>query len=328
MSRYSHFTRKWIVRSGVKLLVSILACAAPPHEDAVWIRIPQDASIEAVAESLAAHGIVGSPRSFERFARMGRKHLGVKPGMYPLRPNTPMGKVLVMLRQGRPDATRVRVQPGVWLAELLPAMSRGLDIPLSELSEAVRDSTVRAEVGATSETLEGYFYPTTYYIPVHSTALDVVRQMVDTFEAHWELKWNSRLDSIGMTRHEIVTLASIIEGEAPHDTDRDLMSSVYHNRLSRGLRLQADPTVVYALGRRTRLYNKDYRLESDYNMYRRHGLPPGPINQPTTASLLAALYPRDTEYLYFVASVDGHHTFSRTYGEHLTKIREVRNNGR
>jgi UPF0755 protein len=103
-----------------------------------------------------------------------------------------------------------------------------------------------------------------------------------------------------------------------------LISSVYHNRLARGLRLQADPTVVYALGARNRLYNKQYEFDSPYNTYQMDGLPPGPIGQPSTASLLAALYPAKTEYLYFVATRNGHHTFSRSYREHLATIRTLR----
>jgi len=99
---------------------------------------------------------------------------------------------------------------------------------------------------------------------------------------------------------------------------------VYHNRLSQGLRLQADPTVVYALGRRTRLYNKDYGVESEYNTYQVSGIPPGPICQPSTASMVAALYPAATDYYYFVAAASGRHIFSRTYGQHLATIRRTR----
>lgn len=199
---------------------------------------------------------------------MDRKHFEIKPGVYPLRPGTPMGAILVDFRRGRPDAFRTRVDDGVWLSELLPASSRTLDIPEDEFWEAARDAQLRSQVGTEAETVEGYLYPTVYYIPVTISALGVVRQMVDTFEAHWDPKWNARLDTLNLTRSEIVALASIIEGEAPEDVDRSLVSSVYHNRLSNGQRLQADPTVVYALGIRKRLYNVDYGVNSEYNTYR------------------------------------------------------------
>jgi UPF0755 protein len=308
---------------GLFVVLSVQACELPEQE-AIWIRIPPGDPVQAVAESLAAHEIVRSARAFERFARMGRKHLGIKPGFYPFRARTPMGKVLAMLREGRPDAKKIRVKEGVWLSELIPVLGRTLDIPIDSLKLAVRDSGLRAELGATAETVEGYLYPTTYYVPVNATPLEVVRQMVDTFAARWSPEWDDRLVVLGFSRHEIVTLASIIQGEDPLDLDRPLVSSVYHNRLRSNQRLQADPTVVYALGRRGRLYNKHYEVKSAYNTYRANGLPPGPICQPSYHSILAALYPPETDFYYFVANAAGQHIFSRSYREHLNTIRAVR----
>lgn len=308
---------------GLFVVLSVQACELEEQE-AIWIRIPPGDPVQAVAESLAAHEIVRSARAFERFARMGRKHLGIKPGVYPFRARTPMGKVLAMLREGRPDAKQIRVKEGVWLSELIPVLGRTLDIPIDSLKLAVRDSALRAELGTMAETVEGYLYPTTYYVPVNATPLEVVRQMVDTFEARWSTEWDDRLAALNYTRHEIVTLASIIQGEGPLDLDRPLVSSVYHNRLSSNQRLQADPTVVYALGRRGRLYNKHYEVKSAYNTYRVNGLPPGPICQPSHHSILAALYPPETDYYYFVANAAGQHVFSRSYREHLNTIRAVR----
>jgi UPF0755 protein len=121
-----------------------------------------------------------------------------------------------------------------------------------------------------------------------------------------------------------VTLASIIEGEGGDSSELALIASVYHNRLARGLRLQADPTVVYALGARNRLSTRQYAFDSPYNTYQVNGLPPGPVGQPSAASLLAALYPAETAFLYFVATREGRHVFSRTYREHLDAIRALR----
>jgi UPF0755 protein len=314
----------WIALTGVLCALGGVACVPADEAPVTWVRIPSGDSIGAVADSLAAHGIVRSAHTFERFARMGRRHLGIRAGVYPLRPGTPMGKVLVELRKGRPDAIRIRVRPGVWLVELTPVIARVLEIPLDTFLAASRDSALLASVGSTAETMEGYVFPGDYYLPLDATPQQVWRQVADTFEAHWEKAWDGRLDTLGFTRHEIVTLASIIEGEGPIEADRSLISSVYHNRLRRGLRLQADPTVVYARGSRARLYHKHYRLDSQYNTYRVDGLPPGPIGQPSHASLLAALYPAETEYLYFVATADGRHLFSRSYREHLATVRSVR----
>ena len=121
-----------------------------------------------------------------------------------------------------------------------------------------------------------------------------------------------------------MTLASIIEGEGPAQEDLLEISSVYHNRLNRGMRLQADPTVVFALGRRRRLLNRDYATDSPFNTYRMVGLPPSPISNPSSSSIEAALYPDSTDFLYFVAQPDGRHRFSATYEEHLRAIGEIR----
>jgi UPF0755 protein len=319
-----HFWSARLVLAGALLLPAIPACVVPDPEEAIWIRIPVGDPIAAVAESLATHGIVASAETFERYARLGRKHLGIKPGVYPFRPGTPMGRVLVDLRKGRPDAVRIRVKEGVWLAELAPVLSRVLDLPLDSLLAAARDSTLRVRLGATAATVEGYLVPGTYYLPVGSTPGQVWRQLTEAFDRRWKPEWEARLDTLGITRHELVTLASIIQGEGGDAAELALISSVYHNRLARGLRLQADPTVVYALGARNRLYHKHYAFESPYNTYQVDGLPPGPIGQPSPASLEAALYPAETEFLYFVATRNGHHAFSRSYREHLVTIRTLR----
>lgn len=308
-------------------LVALMACVSPPeYADAVWVHIPEGATLEATAESLAVHGIVQSAERFERYARFGRRHEDIKPGIYPLRPGTHIGKVLVALRRGRPPTQKFVVRERMMLGELAFEAERRLGIPGESIVTAARDSALRARIGTPAETVQGYLYPTTYYVTEGSTARDLLRQMADTFAARWRPDWDVRLDSLGLSRHEAVTLASIIAGEMPHpeSDERFHVSSVYHNRLARGMRLQADPTVVYALGERRRLSYADYGITSEYNTYTISGLPPGPIAQPSVESLEAALYPADTRYLYFVARPDGRHVFSETYRAHLNTIRQVR----
>ncbi len=305
------------------LAVALAACEVQNPQPAVWVPVP-DAPIEAVAESLAAYDIVRSAPEFARFARMGRKHEGIEPGLYPLQRGMPMGKVLVVLRRGTPEVTPVTVRERTTIAEVALGLERALGLDAESFATAAEDPELAGRVGSTVPTVEGYLFPTRYYVPLDATALDVVRQMTDTFEARWRPEWSARTRDLGMTRHQIVTLASIIEGEMPHNVDRAFVSSVYHNRLERGMRLQADPTVVYALGERRRLSFDDLRVRSEYNTYLVDGLPPGPIGQPSVASIIAALYPPPTDYLYFVAQADGRHLFSHTYREHLGTIRELR----
>jgi UPF0755 protein len=308
----------------VVALVALAGCLGQPRPNAVWVDIPADAPVSAVAESLAAHGIVTSAAEFESYAQVRHRYMDIMPGVYPMRPNMSMGRVLSVLRKGRPPVAKVIVRERMTIAEVALELKRGLGIRPALFLQAAQDYDLRARVGARAGTLEGYLYPTMYYVNRKATAEDVVRQMVDTFQARWNPEWDGRLDSLGATRDEIVTLASIIAGEMPLPEDIFQVASVYHNRLARGMRLQADPTVVYALGERRRLNYNDYRVASEYNTYTRHGLPPGPIGQPSVTSLEAALYPVDSDYLFFVGRRDGRHEFSRSYREHLRTIAQVR----
>jgi len=141
--------------------------------------------------------------------------------------------------------------------------------------------------------------------------------MVEEYKKHFTDNFQDRRKKIGMSEKEVITLASIIEGEAIYNTERPLISGVYHNRLEIGMRLQADPTIQYIVdGGPRRLLNKDLKIKSPYNTYLNYGLPPGPINNPGIESIKAALFPANTENLYFVARGDGYHTFSRTKNEH------------
>jgi UPF0755 protein len=210
------------------------------------------------------------------------------------------------------------------LVEVAQAVQQSLGIDPAEFLVAARDSALRLKVGARAATVEGYLYPTMYYVDRKAKPIHVLRQMVDTFETRWDRSWYPRLDSLGISRDEIVTLASIISGEMPHADEVLRVAAVYHNRLERGMRLQADPTVVYALGERRRLTFADYRVPSEYNTYLFRGLPPGPIGQPSRTTLEAAMYPGDHDDLYFVGRWDGRHVFSRTYREHLRTIPQVR----
>jgi len=305
-------------------VVSLAACHLPTPGPPAWVVIPENAELPVVAESLAAHDIVTSASRFQRFARMGRRHRGIKPGIYHLEPGWPMGRVLAALRRGAPPGATVLVRERMTLRELAEELQQTVGTDPEELFAAARDSALRSRVGTSDATIEGYLYPTEYYVLHDTPALKVLRQMADTFLARWDTTWNARMDSLGFTRDETVTLASIIAGEMPHPDERLIVSSVYHNRLTRGMRLQADPTVVYALGERRRLTFDDYRIDSDYNTYQISGLPPGPIGQPAIESIEAALYPADTDFLYFVGGWSGKHYFSATYREHLARIRRLR----
>jgi UPF0755 protein len=309
----------------VALVAAITACyTGQPNGPRIQVTIPEGASLAAAAESLNARGVIGSPGAFRFFARVFGKADEIKAGVYEFVPDRPVLEALDVLTTGRETLRRFSIPEGLMLSEVAAAVQNRLGIPASAVAAAAKESARVARLGALAESLEGYLYPSTYLLRHAATAPEVVRMMVTEFEARWRPEWNARLDTLRMTRHQLVTLASIIEGEVRFALDRPYVASVYHNRLRRGMRLQADPTVIYALGRRRRLFERDYRIRSRYNTYLIDGLPPGPIGQPSTASIEAALYPATSSFLYLVAQPDGKHVFSRTYREHLAAVRTVR----
>lgn len=310
----------------IVLVAVASACGGTaPHGEIERITVPRGATLTAVAETLSQREIIGSPRLFKLYAKATGREGDIQAGTFEIPKDASMRMVLRTLVSGTEALEALVLQEGLMLSELPSLVQHQLGINADSFMAAARDPDLRRRLGITSETLEGYLYPSTYYVTVTASARDVVSQMVSEFENRWHPEWNARLEEIGMTRNEIVILASIIEGEVRYEPDRKFVSSVYHNRLARRMRLQADPTVIYALGQRRRLYQRDYQTPSPYNTYLINGLPPGPITQPSEASLEAALFPHSTNYLYFVARPDGKHVFSRTHREHLDATRAVRN---
>jgi UPF0755 protein len=290
----------------------------------VRVTVPRGAGLAAVTESLQTHGILDAPRWFRLYASLTGNDRSIQAGVYELTPGMSARQILRTLTAGRTALDRLVVPEGLMLSEVAMLAGQQLGIDPDSFLAASRDPSLRQQVGTTGATVEGYLYPSTYYVRVGASAPEVIEQMLEEFEAQWQPAWNGRLEELGYTRDEIVTMASIIEGEVRHPVDRRYVSSVYHNRLERGIRLQADPTVIYAIGRRRRLFERDYQRPSPYNTYLIDGLPPGPIGQPSAGSIDAALYPASTDFLYFVAGPDGKHVFSRTFREHLAAIRRVR----
>ncbi len=316
------------LRTGLAALCLAAACGAPDTAARrVAVTIPAGATFDAAVDSLAANGVVDHPDLFRLYARARGLRSALKSGVYVLREHEPWGDVVAALKRGRGAEVRWTVPEGLMLAEVADLAQAQLGIPRDSLLAAAKDPDFIHALGTPpgAATVEGYLFPTTYIVPVHIGARDLVRVMTREFLAQWQPAWEARLDTLHLTRYQLVTLASIVEAEVRYDPDRSFVAAVYLNRLRRGLKLEADPTVIYAYGRRLkRVWEKHLRVHSPYNTYAHSGLPPGPIGQPGRASLLATLYPAPVPFLYFVAQPDGKHIFSATYAEHEAAIRTVR----
>lgn len=309
-------------------VLSVVACGSSAQSARVIL--PPGSSFSAVTDSLVAHRVISSRQRFKLLARIRGVDRSVHAGVYEFPAGISEWRVLGMLAEGKKASLRFTVPEGLTIRDVAALAAERLGISEDSFVVAASDAEAASRIlGMRVPSFEGFLRPETYILPADVTARGLVRLMAENFLADWKPAWDDRLDTLNLSRLELVTLASIVEGEARADEERETIAGVYHNRLRIGMALQADPTVQYAISlkrgrRKSRLFEKDYQFKSPYNTYLNPGLPPGPVNSPSLRSLEAALYPANVRYLYFVARPDGRHVFSRTYSEHLRAIRQIR----
>ncbi|MEO8576737.1 MAG: endolytic transglycosylase MltG, partial [Gemmatimonadales bacterium] len=291
-----------ISRALFVLGVATAACSPSPRGAPIRVIVPKGASFSTATDSLHKAGLVGPTAIFKLYARFKGTDRNIKPGTYLLKRGTPWGDIVGALHGGHGLVNTITIPEGFGLIQIAPLLAKSLQIPIDSVNAAIRDTALLKRVGTTGTTLEGYLFPDTYAFPVGTTARQAVLELVRRFEREWKPEWNTQLRQLGLSRHEVVTLASIVEKEAKVASERPVIAGVYLNRLHNKMLLQADPTVQFALGKHTpRVLLKDLEVESPYNTYKYAGLPPGPIASPGGASLVAALNPANVPFLYFVA---------------------------
>jgi len=290
------------------------------------VLIPRGATVETIAGILKADGLVKSPTLFVLAARVLGHDRHLKAGRYTIPVGASIYRILRQLSSGMGKQDMVTVPEGLRSDEIARVLAMQSKIDPSRFIALTRDSAFARSLGIPADRLEGYLYPDTYpFYPLLSPE-EVVRVMVGrslrVFEEEMALPGGRE----GLTMHELVTLASIVEAEAVMPSERPRIAAVFYNRLRKGMMLQSDPTVSYALGIfRNRVYYNDLNVKSPYNTYRNRGLPPGPICSPGRAAFHAVLFPLpDSTELYFVARGDGTHIFTKTWEDHLAAIAHVR----
>jgi UPF0755 protein len=292
----------------------------------VEIKIQPGATLNEVQALLVEEGLLERPRLFRWVAYISGKEKKIKPGRYLIRYGESVSSILGKMARGEVEYARVIVPEGFMLHEIASLVGEKADVDSAAFHDLALDTAFVHELGLDAPSLEGYLFPDTYLFSWPLTARDALLRMAHRFEEVYGATIALVSDSLPFTRNELVTLASIIQAEAVWDSEMPHISAVYHNRLVRGMRLEADPTVAYSLGGvRRRLWYRDLRVDSPYNTYRRRGLPPGPICSPGRSALIAAMKPlEDCLDLYFVANGGGRHHFSETLAEHLEVQRRVR----
>lgn len=300
--------------------------------DRAVVHIRSGMGLSQIADSLHQHGVLPDRDRFYTAARLSGTARNLKAGTYRFSGRLNNARILRRLVRGDILQIKVTFREGIQSEEMAEILREAVNMDPDSFFAAVRDSEILSAYGIPAPSLEGYLYPDTYYLNSGISAEETVNLMVRHFEERVCDSMRLRAGEIGMSLHEAVTLASIIEGEAALASERPLISALYHNRLERGMRLQADPTIQYIIpdGPR-RLLSRDLEIESPYNTYLYAGLPPGPVNNPGIDCIRAALYPAEAPYLYMVANGDGSHTFSTNIRDHLqakSRFDRVRRNVR
>jgi UPF0755 protein len=319
--------RALLVLHAVLLVPAMAGCGGEPSGPELHVEVPAGASFRQVADTLEARGIIRNAFAFRLYARVTRDAQRVQAGTYGFQQGTPWGEILEALRLGRVITQRIVIPEGWELRFIAPRIAAATGADADSLLRALMDTTAGAAWGVPGPNLEGYLYPATYTVPAGAPPDTIVARMVAQYRTVWTPERRALAEARGMNEREVVTLASIVEREARHRDEMPRIAAVFHNRLRIGYRLDADPTVQYALGEhQSRLLyaHIDSVADHPYNTYRRRGLPPGPIGSPSAAAIDATLEPEETDYLYFVARHDGRHVFTRSLAEHNRARVQVR----
>lgn len=293
----------------------------------VAVEIPAGAPVRQILALLHEDGLLPSPLAARLYLRLHAQGRALRFGHYLFSPGSRPADVLEKVLDGGVETFTITVPEGSdanFVGEEFARLGVGTS---EEWDELVGRTEWLGTLAPEAPSLEGFFFPDTYRFPVGISAEAAAHHLVDQFLAVWQEEtagsspaWGSPLD--------VVTLASLVEAETSLPDERPLIAGVYLNRLDRGMLLQCDPTVIYALKRRGewrgRLYRIHWEVDDPYNTYRFPGLPPGPINNPGRAAIAAALRPEKNPYLYFVARPGGGHAFSRTLAEHNRAVSELR----
>lgn len=281
-----------------------------------------------IAVQLEKRKLITDEKKFRLFVRVKALENKVRAGEYALRPNMSPRQILSVITSGRSIEYSITISEGLNRFEIASLVAKeGIGTSAEFLRLTQDKDFIQKNLGLNVPTLEGYLFPETYFITRAGGVRSLVGQMLGKFKETFATIPDAKEteNSVALTREEIVVLASIIEKETGAPFERPLISSVFHNRLRRGMRLQTDPTVIYGLWMKSGTWNRnisrqDLVTPNPYNTYTIRGLPPGPIANPGREALQAAVRPETSEFLFFVSRNDGTHVFSKDYQSHRAAV--------
>ncbi len=281
-----------------------------------YITIPKDSTVSSVSKVLD-NNLCLNPLIFKIAMKITMNEKNIKYGRYDFKSTSNVRDLIELITSIKKDRVRMTISEGLKIRDIAIYFEKFMHMNVEEFISTCYDQEFISSLGLNNiSNLEGYLFPDTYIFLKTYTVKDVIAIMVKQFLFNYNENINE--DSLELSRVEIVILASIIQGEAMYDDEMKTISSVYHNRLKKNMLLQADPTIQYILPKvKKRILVKDTKINNPYNTYLYKGLPPGPINNPGLSAIIAAAYPIETDYLYFVANNKGRHIFNKTFKDHI-----------
>lgn len=296
-------------------------------QDAYFI-IKESTTLRDVSKQLSSKGIINSSGYFTLYGKVKGFGNKIQPGKYIVSPGMKLNELLKKFSSGKSDFAVVTIPEGYSIYQIASRLEENKLVDknkfLSIKPEALDKQGLIPKGNGTFYPLEGYLFPDTYYIPYSKTPQEIAELMFKRFASIYTEELRSRTKELNLTTSQVITVASLIEKEAANDEERPRIAGVIYNRIKRGMLLQIDASVIYAVNRgekvTTKIYRKDLALNSPYNTYLKKGFPPGPIANPGKASIMAALYPESHDYLYYVLGDSGGHVFSKTYEEHVQNV--------
>ncbi|MGD0819300.1 MAG: endolytic transglycosylase MltG [Desulfomonilia bacterium] len=299
---------------------SFLRTPITPHKPVEVDIVPGQSAWE-ITQTLKNTGVISHAGTFIIIATLTGKAKHLRAGAYVFEGNHVPMDIMDILFRGKTLKYRITIPEGYTIYQIGEAVSRTGLIPKNLFIQSALSPKTKDFFQVKAPSMEGFLYPDTYYLVPHMTPLEIMAKMIDRFRGIYTPEMEQRAKAIGMSKLEVITLASLIEKEAYAKAEQPIISSVFHNRMMRGMRLQSDPTAIYGIeGFTGKIGPDDLLRESPYNTYRHGGLPPGPICNPGLDSIRSALWPAKTTYLYFVSQGDGTHSFSHSLEEHNRAI--------
>ncbi len=292
-------------------------------QPAKLIVIEPGSSLKKIASTLQKHKLISSSQRFIILNRIRQSSTQLKAGEYRIQAAASPLQIIETLKQGRVYQRQVSIPEGFTLNQIGARLQAAGICPKNKFKQFISSPTILKRWQTPGPNLEGYLFPSTYSYSRQTSCQQILELMLKTGQKQFQQLAVNSSDN-PLNQHQTLTLASLIQKEAGNNDEMPIISSVFHNRLQRKMRLASDPTTIYALGEKFdgNLRRRDLRHPSPYNTYRHRGLPPGPICSPGNAAIKAALNPAATDYLYFVSRNNGQHQFSRTLKEHNQAVRK------